>query len=327
MWKSVCCEVQGSGHKAAGIPCQDKTCKMVRNGVHVIALADGAGSAPLSHYGAERVVRDAAEYLAEHFQECLDCDDGSKVKQALLSTLLQGLEDEAKRHKCGIRDLASTLLLAAVHGESFILAHIGDGVIGYLDGGRLKVASVPDNGEFCNVTTFVTSTEALPSMRLFKGELKDKDSFVLMSDGTEQSLYHKPSKTLAPVIVRLMHRTTLIDGKTMRLKLEDALESVVSKRTQDDCSLAILARSSTNLRPFDMLDSKSRQELYGVAGSRNAIRKCHRYDSILEVAHVPRTLEQIARRIHLKPKYARKHINRLVSLGLMIEKNNLYQMS
>ncbi len=326
MWKSVCCEVQGSGHKAAGLPCQDKTCKMVRNGVYVIALADGAGSARLSHYGAERVVRDASEYLAEHFQECFDCDDGRKVKKALLGTLLQGLEEEAQRHKCDIRDLASTLLLAAVNETSFILAHIGDGVIGFLDGGRLKVASTPDNGEYCNVTTFVTSAEALSSMRLFKGELKDKDAFVLMSDGTEQSLYHKSSKTLASVIVRLMHRTTLIDGKTMWFKLEEALESVVSKRTQDDCSLAILARPSTSLPPLDMLDCRERQKLYGMAESgRRMLKRTERYDAILAIVKEPCSLEQIARGIHLKPKYARKHVDKLVSQGLIVKRASLYQ--
>lgn len=241
VWKSVCCEVQGSGHKAAGLPCQDKTCKMVRNGVYVIALADGAGSARLSHYGAERVVRDASEYLAEHFQECFDCDDGRKVKKALLGTLLQGLEEEAQRHKCDIRDLASTLLLASV-------------------------------------------------------------------------------------IVRLMHRTTLIDGKTMWFKLEEALESVVSKRTQDDCSLALLARPSTSLPPLDMLDCRERQKLYGMAESgRRILKRTERYDAILAIVKEPSSLEQIARGIHLKPKYARKHVDKLVSQGLIVKRASLYQ--
>lgn len=326
MWKSVCCEVQGAGHKKSQVPCQDKTFELVQNDVHVIALADGAGSASLSHYGAERVVRDASEYIATHFQECLDCDDGREVKQALLKKLQNGLSDEAQMWECSTRDLSSTLLLAAVNKDHFILAHIGDGVIGYLDGDKLKVASVPDNGEFSNVTTFVTSNEALLSMRLFKGELKDKDAFVLMSDGTEQSLYHKPTKTLAGIIIKLMHRTCLISKETMKGQLEDAFTSVIAKNTQDDCSIAILARSSAMLCPIDTLGFKERQELYGIKGAERCVHKrVSRFDTILTITEAPCSLMQIARKIHLKPKYARKHIDRLIALGLLVNKRGLYK--
>ena len=123
-----------------------------------------------------------------------------RSKKELIEMLQTNLTEEANSRKCDVRDLSSTLLVAAVHENDFILAHIGDGVIGYLDGNELKVASMPDNGEFSNVTTFVTSSEALASMRVFKGKLNDKDAFVLMSDGTEQSLYHKPTKKLADVV-------------------------------------------------------------------------------------------------------------------------------
>lgn len=61
MWRSVCCAAQGSGHRKSGVPCQDKTFRLDKNGVHIIVLSDGAGSARLSHFGAERVVRAAAE--------------------------------------------------------------------------------------------------------------------------------------------------------------------------------------------------------------------------------------------------------------------------
>lgn len=326
MWKSVCCEVQGTGHKKDCTPCQDKTFELAQNGVHVIALADGAGSAKLSHFGAERVVRAASEYILEHFQECLNCDDGRKVKQNLLEMIRSNLAEEAQVRECGICDLSSTLLLAATNEDNFILAHIGDGVIGYLDGDKLKVASMPDNGEFSNETIFVTSGEALSSMRLFKGELKNKDGFVLMSDGTEQSLYHKPSKTLAGVIIKLMHRTCLIGSKTMKAQLEDAFTSVISKNTQDDCSIAILARPSAMLRPIDTLDFKERQELYGIAKPEPCVhRRVNRYDAILVISETPCSLKQIARKIHLKPKYAKKHIDRLILLGLLVKRENLYQ--
>lgn len=326
MWKSVCCEVQGVGHKRNHTPCQDRTFELVQNGVHVIALADGAGSASLSHYGAERVVKDAAEYLAVHFQEYIQCEDGRRVKQALVKMLRSGLREEAEQRDCSTRDLASTLLIAAVSEEHFILAHIGDGVIGYLDGSQLKVASMPDNGEFSNVTTFVTSEEALPSMRLFKGTLKNKNAFVLMSDGTEQSLYHKPTKTLASIIVKLMHRTCLLDSGTMKAQLDDAFASVISRNTQDDCSIAILARPSAVLCPVTALALPQRKALYGVQGlDRRADKRVKRFDAILVITKTPCPIRQLAREIHLRPKYAQKHADRLVELGLLVKRQGLYQ--
>lgn len=326
MWKSVCCEIQGVGHRKNNIPCQDKTFELEKNGVHVIALADGAGSARLSHYGAARLVKDASEHISNFFYEYINCDDGRKVKQTLLETFQKGLAEEARLRECDIGDLASTLLLAAVDKNHFILAHIGDGVIGMLDGDDLKVASAPDNGEFSNTTTFVTSNDAITSFRLFKGELKNKSAFVLMSDGTEQSLYHKPSKTLANIVVKLMHRTCLIDKEKMRIQLEDAFTSVISKNTQDDCSIAILARPSATLRNLDALGFGEKLRLYEIANPKQCVKKRMRYyDAILELTKFPCPVTKIAREIHLKPKYTKKHVDKLISLGLLTKKDGLYQ--
>ena len=52
MWNSVQCAVQGRGHFKTDMPCQDKTNYLCKNETSVIALADGAGSATMSHFGA-----------------------------------------------------------------------------------------------------------------------------------------------------------------------------------------------------------------------------------------------------------------------------------
>ena len=325
MWKTISCAVQGTGHLRSNTPCQDKTFELEKNGVSIIVLADGAGSAKMSDYGAERIVHDAAEYTAEHFTEWLTCDDGIQAKRDLLEYLLSGLDDESRIKGCEIDELASTLLLAAVDENHYVLIHIGDGVIGYLDAGRLKVASTPDNGEFSNVTTFVTSKDALRSMRMFKGELKEKDSFVLMSDGTEQSLYHKSSHSLTEAVVKLMHLTCLIRPEQMKKQLEEAFSSVITKNTQDDCSIAIIARLSPKLSSIEALPFEKRRELYGIsAEGRNTRKRVKRFDVILSLAQQPCSLSQIARDIHLKPKYTKKQVDRLIKLGILARNNHLY---
>lgn len=325
MWKTVCCQVQGSGHRKNDIPCQDKTFAAVIDGVHVIALADGAGSALLSHFGAERTAEEAARYLAEHFEECLECSDAQLVREGLMRAVLSGLVDEAVKHCCSVTDLASTILVAAADDTNYIVAHVGDGVIGYLDGQELKVASAPDNGEFANVTTFVTSSQAIPSTRLFKGRLKDKHGFVLMSDGTEQSLYHKPTKTLASVIVKLMYRTCTADEEELEEQLRDALANVVAGRTHDDCSIAILARHSDNVPwPDEIIQAEQEvSEGRGAVPARNP-GKDARFGAALRAASKPRLLGQMARRLNLTPRSARKYLEKLVSRGLLARHGRMY---
>lgn len=326
MWKSVCCEVQGLGHQKSSTPCQDKTFSLTQNGIHIIALADGAGSAKLSHFGAECVVRSASALLARRFQDYLACEDGRQVKQEIVTQLRQDLQQQADLLGCELSDLASTLLLAAVWEDWFILAHIGDGVIGYLDRQQLKVASTPDNGEFSNETTFVTSRQAAASMRLFKGKLEEKSAFVLMSDGTEQSLYQKSSKTLAGIVVKLMHRTCLINGEAMKRQLEEAFQLVILPNTQDDCSIAILARPSDTLSVFEELSFPQRQQLYQLSGRAACAQKqVKRYDDLMDILQTPHSLPQIAGKICLKPKYTKKHLDQLLRLGLIQRDGIFYQ--
>jgi hypothetical protein len=334
MWKSVCCEVQGRGHIKTETPCQDKTKILSRDGAEVIALSDGAGSASHSHFGAECVVNNISAYVADNFRQLIDNVDGKQVKLDIMNILKQSLNDKAVELNCDLKDLASTLLLAAVCEEKYIIIHIGDGVIGYLDGEELKVASSPDNGEFANVTTFVTSSEALASMRLFKGNINNISGFILMSDGTEQSLYHKPTKALAKVTIKLMHRTCLIDGGIMRSRLVETFKSVILKNTQDDCSIAIMARPFGVLRSLEELTYLERHELYSECVNKKKIFKKKRIrkkkdkleikqiDNILGILTTSKTYEQVASEINLKPEDVRVMLDKLVLSGLVIRSHD-----
>lgn len=328
-WKSVCCALQGRGHLKKNIPCQDKVTRREENGIHVIVLADGAGSAVFSHFGAECVVNCVAEFILKKFFDLITCEDGHKVKKELLSVILKSLEEEAMERKCTIKDLASTLLVAAVSDKNFFLAHLGDGVIGYLNDTGLKTVSTPDNGEFANETFFVTSVNAEAHMKIYKGELKKISGFVLMSDGTEQSLYNKRNKTLAPVIKRLLHRTCLIAPEILTPQLEDALGSVVIDNTYDDCSIALLARTSEQLPPLNELPLSERQTLFKASGNpllRKVRQIIFRYDEICEILKNPITLHELSRKLHLKKRYVKKKLQRLIEAGIVIRKKFMFKI-
>lgn len=319
MWNVIQCAIQGRGHIKSNTPCQDKTYSMVTDTMQVIALADGAGSARLSHYGAETVTKFICSELTDKFDVYFDDNDGAAVKQQIIEGVLKSLNETAKQLECEIKELASTLLLVAVKNDQFIIAHIGDGVIGYLKNNEMKIASQPENGEFVNTTVFTTSKDAIMTMKLIKGSLGEIQGFVLMSDGTETSLYSKKERKLADVLKKIMQLSTIISVDKVQEQLKQSFENVLINATTDDCSIAILVKTNDAFKGYLRLDNEQKRELLGI-NSNTSKKARRRYDDILVYLQDKQSVSQVARRIHLKPKYTRKYIEKLCILNF-IEKN------
>ena len=238
-------QVRGRGHEQNGTRGQDRTAYLSQRGVQVLCLADGAGSAEYSEFGAQAVVEEGCALLAEHFPDLIASTGADEARQLILERLLNRLTRVADQQACAVPELASTFLAVAVSGDSFIAVHVGDGVIGYVKQDQLQVISTPDNEEFANQTTFVTSLSALGSIRLYRGKLEGVAGFIMMSDGTSESLYDFRSKTLAPACAKLVEAV----GKPRRAqskssKYKKRLRKLVNTRlrsaTKDDCSLGVL---------------------------------------------------------------------------------------
>lgn len=251
MFKEFHYQVRGHGHLRDGTPVQDRTKYLSRGGVQVLCLADGAGSASHAQFGAQAVVDEGCAVLVEQFAEFASSDDGVKVKVALLERLVSKVASVAERHDVTPEDLASTFLCVAVSGDTFLGAHIGDGVIGLLKHGDLRAISGPDNSEFANQTTFVTSSRALESMRLFRGSLDGVDGFILMSDGTGESLFDPRTGQLAKACSKLINTVATAPGsqsKTSehRKHLRRLVDITIRNATKDDCSIGILGRATAS---------------------------------------------------------------------------------
>lgn len=327
MWNYSSCEVQGRGHISKDVPCQDKTKTSFCDGTYVIALADGAGSAKLSHYGAACVVDSITDLFTSRFESLFFEEDGRQVKKAIMEKVLNDIDVLSEQLSCTPKDLAATMLVVAVNDDRFIIAHIGDGVIGYLDGVELKVASVPSNGEHANETYFVTSKNAINTMKLFKGAVKNIAGFVIMSDGTEQSLYNKRSNSISPAIIKLLQRNIILDEQTMHSQLESTFKNVIITRTHDDCSIALLSHENEALRTLEKLTYAEKCDLFGVRiGSRMADKRVDRYDLILESLKQPSNAVVVSRKIHLKIKYTKRHLEFLRSLGLIKFEKGMYRI-
>ncbi len=323
MWNVIQCAAQGRSHIKSDVPCQDKTYSAVDNDTQVIALADGAGSAKLSHYGAETITKFICSELTEKFDTYFNDNDGASVKQQLIEGMLKSLSKTANRLECEIKELASTLLFVAIKNNKFIIAHIGDGVVGYLKNDEMKIASQPENGEFVNTTVFTTSKDAIMTMKLIKGYLGEIQGFVLMSDGTETSLYSKKERKLADVIKKIMQMSTIISVDKVQEQLEKSFENVIVNATTDDCSIAMLVKRNDDFKGYLQLDKRQKQKLLELNSSTSK-KIIRRYDDILLYLQNNQSISQIARRIHLKKKYTKKYINKLFMLNFIEKKGSCY---
>lgn len=322
MWKAAFCAVTGRAHVMVGTPCQDKVCSALRNGVSAIALCDGAGSAKLSHYGAECTAQTVCDYLCAHFDDIYANSDANVVRKALLESILSALTALSQKMQCDIKELASTLLFVAVKNATFIAGHIGDGVLGYLKGDALLVASKPNNGEFVNTTMFTTSSGSASAMRLMKGILGEVHAFVIMSDGTETSFYNKRKGTLAPVLKRLMHLCAWREETVIEAMLQDALSGVMARATGDDMSIAFLV----NTDKFPLFYELSKENKLAMLSIKRKIpnRCIKHYDDILSCLSQPMTLYKMQRKIHLKPSRAQKYADRLAQYGIISKIGDVY---
>ena len=314
------CAVQGRGHVKNGTPCQDKTFSLSCNGVDVIALADGAGSASLSHLGAEFTVHYICQRLTEHFDSYMAAENPQPIKSDLMDGLLSGLSDLAKEYNCLLNSLASTLLFAAVKDGYYLVGHLGDGVIGYTKQGKIHVASAPTNGEFANITLFTTSSHALSSLKLIRGNMQNIDGFVLFSDGSEASLYNKREHCISKAVENTMELTRHWQGEYVSEVLQEGFEKSIRSYTFDDCSIAVMVKPGG----FHTLSHSEKCQLLHLP-ERTPRRILRTYQTIFTSAQKECSLPVIAWKIPLRSRHTRNKLEHLVSLGLAEKKGFRYR--
>lgn len=241
-WSLVGAEIQGRSHQKRDIPCQDKTYCLQRNRVKVIALADGAGSARMSQYGADGVTQRVSNFFANNFDDLLH-SGLEQIRDSVAFQIEDMLSCLSQELQCEKKDLSSTFLMVAIKKTNFIAIHIGDGVIGAYHRSQLEVISAPQNGEYANLTWFTTSNDLSSVIRVYIGDASQYSGFILMSDGVEASLYDPRSNTLAEAVINIFYMNARIDSMRMKSMLKESLETVIASRTNDDCSIAVMSRS------------------------------------------------------------------------------------
>ncbi|SFJ42907.1 PP2C family serine/threonine-protein phosphatase [Thermoflavimicrobium dichotomicum] len=246
-WKAVSAHVMGRSHMKKQLPCQDHTFHITQNDVTAIVLADGAGSCPRSHEGAEIATTHCAYLLTHSFTDMIEKGD-RELAQMILSEIKNQfpIDENEKDPVESMKQFASTLLFVAVRDDTYLAGHLGDGLIAYQEGEECKILSYPQNHEFINTTFFTTSLDALEHFQFYRGSVQQIHGFMLMSDGSAESLYSRKDQSLATAVNKMMGWLEKYPTDVVQEALMQNLKSMLREKTMDDCSLAMMKKLRTN---------------------------------------------------------------------------------
>jgi len=232
--------VQGRGHALKNIPCQDMVFfKKFTKTEGFTALADGAGSCSFSEAGAEVCTKSLGEIIRGKFFRYYK--NKSLLRAEILAELLKRLRKKAEALNADIKELSSTLLFVywkAVNGKVYYISgHIGDGLIIKSTKKGVEIISYPENGKYLNTTYFITSSSAFDHLRIYTDCILGDVGFLLMSDGTAESLYTRRTKTPAPACSIIFNWIRLYRENRLHAAINRNLENLIKQKTADDCSL------------------------------------------------------------------------------------------
>ena len=325
MWFTNSTAVQGRNHIKENIPCQDKVYTNKTENTVVIALADGAGSACLSHIGAEICVKTISNYFIDKFNELYDLNNFELLKKDIYKTLINSIKQASMMYNCSIKDLACTLLCIAIKNEQMISFHLGDGVIAYIKGDKTGIMSMPDNGEFANTTHFVTSSNATEHIRIQRLDCSTFDGFFLMSDGAGTSLYDPQKKIFSNALKRIVDLSMMYSEEDVYDEITNFFEQSVKMKTFDDCSIAFIARYKSIVSIFSSLSHNEQFEMLEIKKNTHSKKIYQRFLTLLSLFETEKSVTYISRKLHLKPKYCSKYICTLIECGLIKKvRNNVY---
>ena len=207
-WKCCGASVIGSHHRADSIPCQDA--HAIRSGADGslgLVVADGAGSARLSHLGSV--------LLADCVADALVGDPGaaSDAVPGIVEGAVASLRETLSMDRPGadsmpegdpeveLRDYAATLVACLLRPSGGLFLQIGDGAAMALDSADpgASVISLPENGEYANETFFFT----MPSWRDHVRTMAfgpEMDVVLLMSDGVTPLALAKDGSAYRPFV-------------------------------------------------------------------------------------------------------------------------------
>ena len=250
-WVVVGSSVTGTSHRRASLPCQDSWNHCVEGEALIAAVADGAGSAPMSDVGSalavETSVRAAEIQLKvnhDHAPHPLDETCLNRVLRVAAEETRCVLEREAELREVELGQLATTLLLAVHTGTILAVGQIGDGATVVADfANAYSTVISPQRGEYANQTNFLTSNDALSMFQIRTNCVVGNFArLVMFTDGLQDLVLDASDDSPhVPFFDPLFEwLTRQADREGAAQQLSSFLKSPrVSSRTDDDLTLVM----------------------------------------------------------------------------------------
>jgi hypothetical protein len=217
---------------------------VLRNGVLVAAVADGAGSAAASEIGAFFAADAAVHELASRLKNALPCEteDWHFLLRETLTASRRAVDAAAAVRGHDPLQLATTLQICAVTPECAAVAQVGDGaVVAQLQFGGFTSITRPPSEEFINETTFITSAAAVDKAQLavLPGPIR---GVAMFTDGLQMLALKMPEgEPHAPFFVPLLRYVANADDPAKAAEsLKGFLQSPkITQRADDDLTLLL----------------------------------------------------------------------------------------
>lgn len=181
----------GSYHRKHGQENQDHGIVVHKGTVVAAAVCDGAGSFRYGAEAAKIAAKAAAEFLTEDFP-ALFAMDGTVARRLLTRKLWLALETYARENAIEARELATTLVAAAMDDAGRCLCfHLGDGMIlmRSRNGEIPQMICAPENGLSGEGSTYLTmNCDLFSHLRLTRWKDGALEDLCLMTDGASRCL-------------------------------------------------------------------------------------------------------------------------------------------
>lgn len=248
-FRVIAASVQGTSHVRTAVPCQDAYhFAELPNGDLVVAVADGAGSAPCGQEGAQLAVRAATAGVKEALAKYRPTSSRAwaVVVRGAFRRAQRAIAVEAEHHKAAVRDFAATLLLMILRDDATICGLVGDcGAVLRHNDGQFLSPCVPQRGEYANTTNFIVQPDAEQLLDI-QQITEPITAAALFSDGlVPLAMNIAQNRPHAPFFEPLFGFLAAAEDATLAgEQLADFLSSErVNARTDDDKTLILIQRN------------------------------------------------------------------------------------
>jgi hypothetical protein len=241
-WRLVCASYRGLQHVADGSPRQDAFALTYADAAINVAVADGLGSANLSHIGAQLACERGVRILAQAAPRARA--DFQKVYEQIQAEFF----NNAKQAQAAPREFATTLQLLRIDRHGCWYARLGDGGGVLVDRNRVKWLGGSDRSDM-GVSNLSDPT-ALSRLECDAFPASGVVAFLLFSDGLEDIFLDEDKQNAHEENVRKM--IVLVQKNELRdlvRSINNFLSSDFGKDLKDDKTIIVGVLDHSELGP------------------------------------------------------------------------------